>query len=171
MFNLPAVAIMVLITIILIVGIRESAIDQRRRSPSSSSSSCCSSSALGLTLVNDQPTGPRSRTPSGSAAPNWSSTRWSATRSAATNGPPTSQKRNRHQIARESAYVRAELALEQHRRSSPTRLVAARKLTPDDAAGQVAAARERLTAASAGIDDTGQFDDMIAKIQAEAENG
>jgi amino acid transporter len=165
LFNLPAVLIMIVITIILIVGIRESAVTNAVLTLVKLFV-VLFVIGLGMGLVDSK---------------NWTEiphTQRLSSAELAVNSVITDKVRGkkrafelteeeRAQIDKETAYVRARLALDRVTRLT-AEMVEAKELTADDAAAQVTAARERLAAASDGIDDPTEFDDIIVSIEEKA---
>jgi amino acid transporter len=165
LFNLPAVAIMVVITVILIVGIRESALTNAVLTLIKLFV-VLFVIGLGMTLVNPA---------------NWTGIPHSQRLSTAElqvdkaigdfvrgDTPPHSMTAEQlEQIKRESAYVRAKIAADRVDQLT-AESVKQNELTADEAAAQVAAAQERLAAAMENIDDVARFEPIIAKINAQA---
>jgi APA family basic amino acid/polyamine antiporter len=164
-FNLPAVAIMAMITVILIIGIRESAITNAVLT-FIKLGVVLFVIGLGMTMVDPA---------------NWTRIPHTQRLSSAElmvervvgdqvrgDTPPhqvTSQQRE--QIRRESAYVRARLAADRIARLTKE-LVDNRELSAAEADAQVAAAQQRRAAAGEGIVDDGRFDAMIDRIEQQA---
>jgi APA family basic amino acid/polyamine antiporter len=168
-FNLPAVAIMVVITVILIVGIRESAVTNAILTLVK----LCVVLfviGLGLTLVEKS---------------HWFGIPYTQRLSSAelqvnkvvgdlVRGDKRleelsegERKQIETQIEAESHYVHARIALDKVERETKE-LVANKIMTQDEADAQVAAAKEKLANSSAGVADPGRFDKVIADIDEKA---
>jgi APA family basic amino acid/polyamine antiporter len=167
LFNLPAVAIMVVITIILIVGIRESALTNAILTLTKLFV-VLFVIGLGMTLVD---------------AGNWTEIPHTQRLSPAElivektvgdmirgDTPPHEVTQEQlDQIQRDTAYVRARIAFDRVERLT-AEMVEKKELTPEEAAEQVAQAQGRLNEASVGIDDPARFADVIATINEQAQD-
>jgi APA family basic amino acid/polyamine antiporter len=168
-FNLPAVSIMVVITIILIVGIRESAITNAILTLVK----LCVVIfviGLGLTLINEKQN-------------NWTDVPFTQRLSSAEliadkkiaeqvrgdKAPDELTEADKQQIESETSFVRARLALDRLKRNT-AELVAANALTQSEADVQLAEAQKQLDLASAKVGDPSQFDKVIAEVEEDAKN-
>jgi amino acid transporter len=166
-FNLPAVAIMVVITGILIVGIRESAVTNAVLTLVKLMV-VLFVIGLGLTMVDSK---------------NWTDVPASQRLSSAelivtkvvgdiVRGDTPAHEMTEDQqaqIERDSEFVRAKLAAGRVERLTQE-LVDTKELTAAGAAEQVAAARKRLEVAAAAIDNPERFDAIIAQIEEKAKD-
>jgi APA family basic amino acid/polyamine antiporter len=166
-FNLPAVAIMVVITIILIVGIRESA-GANAILTIVKLAVVLFVIAAGATLVNDKQNNwtdipyTKRHTPARLAVDNVVTAAVQGDRRAT-----ALTDADRERIAQGSAYLRARIALADVEKLTAD-AVAAKEMTQADADAQLAEARATLDAARAAVGDTSEFDALDAKIAAEA---
>jgi APA family basic amino acid/polyamine antiporter len=170
LFNLPAVLIMLAITVVLIVGIRESAMTNAILTLVKM---CVVLFVVGvgLTLVNETQN-------------NWTDIPYGKRLTTAElqvdkvvtdivrGKKPAIQltDEERAKIKTDAAYVRARLAVDKAQRMK-TEMVAKGDLAPEQAEAEIAAAQQQLDEAAAKVDDPGRFDDVIAKINEAAVAG
>ncbi len=168
-FNLPAVSIMVVITIILIVGIRESAITNAILTLVKL---CVVLFVIGLgaTLVNEKQN-------------NWTEVPFTQRLSSAElladkkiansvrgdKAPDELTDAEQEQIKNESGYVRAKLAIDRLNRNT-AELIAAGTLTQQEADAQLTEAQKHLEEATAKIGDPARFESVIAEVEEDAKN-
>lgn len=166
-FNLPAVAIMLVITVILVVGIRESA-GANAILTVVKLAVVLFVIGLGATLVNEKQN-------------NWTDVPYTQRHSPAALAVDKvvaeavqGQRRaidmteaDRDRIAKGSAYLRAKMALANVEKLTADE-VASKAMTQNDADAQVAEARARLDAARAAVGDTTQFDALVDQVAAAA---
>jgi amino acid transporter/polyhydroxyalkanoate synthesis regulator phasin len=167
-FNLPAVLIMLVITVVLVVGIRESAVTN---AVLTLVKLCVVLFVIGVgtTLINekqnnwtDVPYGKRLTT----AELKVEQVVTDLVRTDAKgNKKPATQltDEDREKIQADASYVRARLALEKAKRMKDE-MVPKGDLTPEQADAEIAAAEEELQKAAAGVDNPSRFEDVIAKI-------
>jgi APA family basic amino acid/polyamine antiporter len=170
LFNLPAVLIMLAITVVLIVGIRESAMTNAILTLVKL---CVVLFVIGvgLTLVNetqnnwtDIPYGKRLTTAELQVE--------KVVTDIVRGDKPAIQLTDEEleKIKADSAYVRARLALDKAQRMK-TEMVAKGDLTPEQAEAEIAVAQRQLEEAAPKTDDPSRFDDVIAKINEAAVAG
>jgi amino acid transporter len=164
-FNLPAVAVIAVVTVILILGIRESALTNAILTLVKLFV-VLFVIGLGMTMVNPE---------------NWTGVphgKRLTTADLAVERVVTDLVRQDRkleelspaelaQIDADVAYVHARLALEKAARMQ-AEMVPAGDLTADEADTELAYARRRLAAAEAQVSDPGRFDEVLAKINAAA---
>lgn len=167
LFNLPAVAIMLVITAILIVGIRESAVTNAILTLVKLVV-VLFVVGLGLTMVN-QDQNNWTEIPYGKRLSTAELTVQRVVTDLVRGDRPVKDlsKEELAQIDADAAYVRAKLALDKAE-SMKVEMVKAGDLTEEQADAEVAAAQSALAAASAKVTDPARFDDVIAKINAAA---
>jgi APA family basic amino acid/polyamine antiporter len=167
LFNLPAVAIMLVITAILIVGIRESAVTNAILTLVKLVV-VLFVVGLGLTMVNQDQN-------------NWTDIPYGKRLSTAeltvqrvvtdlVRGDRPAKDLSKEELAQievDAAYVRAKLAFDKAEMMK-VEMVKADDLTEAQADAEVAAAQGALTAAAAKVTDPARFDEVIAKINAAA---
>jgi amino acid transporter len=166
-FNLPAVLIMLAITAILIVGIRESAVTNAVLTLVKLSV-VLFVVGLGMTLVNEDQN-------------NWTAVPYGKRLTTAElqvnhvvtdivrDGKPATQLTDEElaRIKNDSDYVHARLAVDKANRMKEE-MVPRGDLTPEQADAEIAAVQHALDEASQKVDDPARFDAIIAKINEQA---